>query len=84
MPAIEAYRGDSGTYAGMTVAGLKSQYSPGVQGIVVVVGERERLLRARDRGRQDLVQARPRRTDHDDGLLVAALRSTPRRRPADA
>ena len=36
MPAIEAYRGDSGTYAGMTVAGLQSQYSPGVQGIAVV------------------------------------------------
>ena len=36
MPAIEAYRADNGTYAGMTEAGLKSQYSPGVQGIVVV------------------------------------------------
>ena len=36
VPAIEAYRGDSGTYVGMTMAGLKTQYSPGVQGIVVV------------------------------------------------
>jgi prepilin-type N-terminal cleavage/methylation domain-containing protein len=36
VPAIEAYRADNGGYTGMTVAGLKSQYSPGVQGIVVV------------------------------------------------
>jgi prepilin-type N-terminal cleavage/methylation domain-containing protein len=35
-PAIEAYRADHGTYAGMTEAGLQSLYSPGVQGIVVV------------------------------------------------
>ena len=49
MPAIEAYRADNGTYAGMTEAGLKSQYSPGVQGIVVVSTGAERLLRARER-----------------------------------
>ncbi len=36
VPAIEAYRADAGTYVGMTAAGLKSQYSPGVQGIAVV------------------------------------------------
>ena len=36
MPAIEAYRADNGTYAGMTEAGLKSQYNPGVEGIIVV------------------------------------------------
>ena len=36
VPAIEAYRADHGTYAGMTEAVLKSQYSPGVSGIVVV------------------------------------------------
>jgi hypothetical protein len=36
VPAIEAYRADNGTYADMTAAALKSQYSPGVQGIVVV------------------------------------------------
>ena len=36
IPAIEAYRGDSGTYAGMTLAALQSQYSPGVAGITVV------------------------------------------------
>jgi prepilin-type N-terminal cleavage/methylation domain-containing protein len=36
VPAIEAYRADSGTYVGMTEAALKSQYSPGVQGIAVV------------------------------------------------
>ena len=36
MPAIEAYRADSGTYSGMTLAALQSQYSPGIEGIVVV------------------------------------------------
>jgi hypothetical protein len=36
VPAIEAYRADNGTYTGMTEAGLKAQYSPGVQGIAVV------------------------------------------------
>jgi prepilin-type N-terminal cleavage/methylation domain-containing protein len=36
VPAIEAYRADMGTYAGMTLAGLQSTYSPGVEGIAVV------------------------------------------------
>lgn len=36
VPAIEAYRSDVGTYAGMTLAALQSRYSPGIQGIVVV------------------------------------------------
>jgi type II secretory pathway pseudopilin PulG len=36
IPAIEAYRADHGSYVGMTEAGLKNQYSPGVAGIVVV------------------------------------------------
>ena len=36
VPAIETYRADTGTYAGMTEAVLKSQYSTGVTGIVVV------------------------------------------------
>jgi len=36
VPAIEIYRSDHGTYAGMTLAGLRAAYSPGVQGIVVV------------------------------------------------
>ena len=36
MPAIEAYRADTGTYAGMTVSGLQASYSPGVEGITVV------------------------------------------------
>lgn len=35
-PAIAAYRADNGAYTGMTEAVLKSQYSPGIQGIVVV------------------------------------------------
>ena len=38
VPAIEAYRADNGTYAGMTEVTLRSQYSPGVSGIVVVSG----------------------------------------------
>ena len=36
VPAIESYRSDHGTYTGMTLAGLQSTYSPGVQGIVVL------------------------------------------------
>ena len=36
VPAIEAYRSDAGTYAGMTVAALQATYSPGVEGITVV------------------------------------------------
>ncbi len=36
VPAIEAYRSDAGTYAGMTVAVLQADYSPGVEGITVV------------------------------------------------
>ena len=36
IPAIEAYRADYGTYAGMTPADLKSRYSPDVAGIVVL------------------------------------------------
>ena len=52
MPAIEAYRTDNGTYAGMTEAGLKSQYSPGVQGIVVVsTGANAYCVRATEGGR---------------------------------
>lgn len=36
VPAIEAYRTDAGTYAGMTLPALQTQYSPGVAGITVV------------------------------------------------
>lgn len=36
IPAIETYRADAGAYTGMTLAGLQSAYSPGVQGIEVV------------------------------------------------
>jgi general secretion pathway protein G len=36
VPAIEAYRVDTGSYAGMTVTGLQALYSPGVEGIEVV------------------------------------------------
>ena len=35
VPAIEAYRSENGGYAGMTVAGLRSTYNPGIAGIVV-------------------------------------------------
>ena len=52
VPAIEAYRADNGTYSGMTEAGLKSQYSPGVQGIVVVsTGASAYCVRASEGGR---------------------------------
>jgi prepilin-type N-terminal cleavage/methylation domain-containing protein len=52
VPAIEAYRADNGTYAGMTEAGLESQYSPGVQGIVVVsTGANAYCVRATEGGR---------------------------------
>jgi prepilin-type N-terminal cleavage/methylation domain-containing protein len=36
VPAIESYRADTGSYAGMTVAILQTAYSPGVAGIAVV------------------------------------------------
>jgi prepilin-type N-terminal cleavage/methylation domain-containing protein len=36
VPAVEAYRSDNGTYAGMTLELLQTAYSPGVQGITVV------------------------------------------------
>jgi prepilin-type N-terminal cleavage/methylation domain-containing protein len=36
VPALEAYQGDNGTYAGVTLADLQTAYSPGVQGIVIV------------------------------------------------
>ncbi len=36
IPAVEAYRSDEGTYAGMTLALLQTTYSPGVQGIEIV------------------------------------------------
>jgi prepilin-type N-terminal cleavage/methylation domain-containing protein len=39
VPAIVAYHGDHGTYAGMTLAGLRTAYSPGVQGIEVVAAD---------------------------------------------
>jgi general secretion pathway protein G len=35
VPAIEAFRGDNQGYDGMTVAGLKAVYSPGIGNIVV-------------------------------------------------
>jgi prepilin-type N-terminal cleavage/methylation domain-containing protein len=36
IPAIEGYRSDEGTYAGMTVAALRASYSAGVQGIEII------------------------------------------------
>jgi prepilin-type N-terminal cleavage/methylation domain-containing protein len=36
IPAIEAFRGDEGTYSGMMLVALESQYSPGIDGIFVV------------------------------------------------
>jgi type IV pilus assembly protein PilA len=39
-PAFEAYREDhSGSYAGVTLAQLQSQYSPGIQGITVLAAD---------------------------------------------
>lgn len=35
-PAFEAYRADNGGYDGMTLAALRSAYSPGIGGIAVV------------------------------------------------
>ena len=39
VPAIEAYRADTGSYAGMTTAALQTSYSPGVEGVTVVSGD---------------------------------------------
>ncbi|CAN5129543.1 hypothetical protein BH09ACT13_BH09ACT13_08360 [soil metagenome] len=36
VPAIEVYRADTGTYAGMTLAGLQTVYSPGITGIEIL------------------------------------------------
>lgn len=36
VPAVETYRADVGAYTGMTLAGLRTSYSPGIQGIEVV------------------------------------------------
>lgn len=36
VPAIESYRADTGTYSGMTLAGLQASYSAGVQGIEIL------------------------------------------------
>ena len=36
IPAIEAYRSDNGTYAGMNVPDLRASYSAGVQGIEII------------------------------------------------
>jgi general secretion pathway protein G len=35
VPAIEAYRGENDGYVGMTLASLKSTYSPGIGNVVV-------------------------------------------------
>jgi len=36
VPAIEAYRSDNGTYAGMSVPALQASFSSGVQGIEII------------------------------------------------
>lgn len=36
VPAVEAYKSETGSYAGMTLAILQSSYSPGIQGIEVL------------------------------------------------
>ena len=36
LPAIEAYKSDNSSYAGMTLPVLQASYSPGVQGIEIL------------------------------------------------
>jgi prepilin-type N-terminal cleavage/methylation domain-containing protein len=36
VPAIEAYKNETGSYSGMTLPILQSSYSPGIQGIEVL------------------------------------------------
>lgn len=36
VPAIEAYKTDNSSYAGVTLPGLQASYSPGVQGIEIL------------------------------------------------
>jgi prepilin-type N-terminal cleavage/methylation domain-containing protein len=50
VPAVEAYRADHGTYAGMTEAVLESQYSRGVSVVVVSAAAGEYCLRASEGG----------------------------------
>jgi type IV pilus assembly protein PilA len=39
-PAFEAYREDNGgSYSGVTLAQLRSQYSPGIQGITILAAD---------------------------------------------
>ena len=40
IPAIEAYYADNGTYAGVTVSGLRTTYDPGVPDVRIVVTSR--------------------------------------------
>ena len=39
VPAIEAYQVENGSYAGMTLLLLQSSYSPGIQGIEVLLAD---------------------------------------------
>jgi prepilin-type N-terminal cleavage/methylation domain-containing protein len=39
IPAIETYRSDHGTYAGMTVPALRASYSSGIQGIEILAAD---------------------------------------------
>jgi prepilin-type N-terminal cleavage/methylation domain-containing protein len=39
VPAIETYRSDHGTYAGMTLNALQASYSAGVQGIDILAAD---------------------------------------------
>jgi hypothetical protein len=41
MPAIEAYRADNGTYAGVTVSGLRTTYDVRVPDVGIVVTSRD-------------------------------------------
>lgn len=39
VPALEAYRSENGTYAGVTVAGLRTAYSPGIPPIEILAAD---------------------------------------------
>ena len=71
VPAIEAYRSETGGYAGMTVAGLKTTYSAGHREHRRRVDDGRRLLRLEHAERSRVVEAGPGRHDHADGVLSA-------------
>ena len=71
----QAYGLENGGFAGMTLGALQTSYAPGIANVTIVsAGATTYCVAQHGRGPL-VVQARPRRLDHDDSLLVAAARA---------